>query len=168
MDAKYIDFFLNTSGEVVQLEMFVISHPNFSRDFAICRNCREDGITVKHENGDWVDYEYLPVKIDPKGAADDLDQSLAVTIGDLGEIIPKELSRVRAAGGLLIKPTLTYRTYRSDDLDSPMLGPFIFEMGDLSFNAEGVGFTARAPSLNITKTGEIYDLERFPTLRAFV
>lgn len=168
IDEKFVKFFLNSGSEVVQLEMFTIEHESFSRTFYLCMNCLPTGITVKHEDGKRYNYEYLPLNIETDETSDDLDQSLSISIGDLGEVLPNELDNVYASNTQNIKPRLVYRSYRSDDLEAPMVGPMVFEMSDLSFNSEGVTFKASAPSLNLTKTGEMYDLERFPMLRAFI
>ena len=70
--------------------------------------------------------------------------------------------------GFSEKPRVVYRTYRSDDLTRPLFGPIVLEVDSFAFNREGSTFTAKAPSLNINKTGELYRLERFPMLRGFL
>jgi len=97
-----------------------------------------------------------------------LDQSFTFTLGDLGELLPKELDAVASANGFSEKPRVVYRTYRSDDLTKPLFGPILLEVESFAFNREGASFTAKAPSLNINKTGEVYRLERFPMLRGFL
>jgi hypothetical protein len=89
-------------------------------------------------------------------------------MGDLGEIIPMELDLVEQADGFLTKPTLKYRNFRSDDLENVLYGPVTLEIKTFSFNREGCLFEAKAPSLNVSKTGEIYSLDRFPMLRGML
>jgi hypothetical protein len=163
----YAEFFLNSRSSVVQLETLEISHPNFTKVYRIVRNAVK-GITATLETGSIVIFDYYPLRIENNGSRDDLDQSLTITLGDLGEVLPLELDSVASAQGFNEKPVVTYRTYRSDDLTQPLFGPVILEVESFAFNREGSTFTAKAPSLNINKTGELYKLERFPMLRGFL
>jgi hypothetical protein len=163
----YAEFFLNTKASVVQLELLEISHPNFSQVYRIVRNSVQ-GVTVKLETGSTVNFQYYPLQVKNNGSRDDLDQSISFTLGDLGEILPKELDAIAQAKGFGVKPKVVYRTYRSDDLTAPLFGPINLEVESFAFNREGVTFNAKAPSLNVNKTGELYTLERFPMLRGFL
>jgi hypothetical protein len=164
---SYVDYFLRTASTVVQCELLELSHSAFTQTYRIVRNVAA-GITVKLETGEQVVFDYYPVKIEANADSDDLDQSLTITLGDLGEILPTELDAVTAADSFHEKPLLTYRTYRSDDLTKPMLGPLVYEIESIVFKGDGCSFTAKAPSLNQVKTGELYTLDRFPMLRAFL
>lgn len=165
--SAYSEFFLNSKSSVVQLELLEISHPNFSQVFQLVRNA-VNGVTVTLETGVSRTFTYYPLRIESNGSRDDLDQSFTFTLGDLGELLPKELDRVATANGFSTKPQVVYRTYRSDDLTTPLFGPILLEVESFAFNREGCSFTAKAPSLNINKTGELYTLERFPMLRGFL
>ena len=126
------------------------------------------GVSVTLENGQIATFDYYPLRIEDNGTRDDLDQSFTITLGDLGDILPSELDNVADAGSFNVKPSVIYRTYRSDDLSRPLFGPVTLEVESFAFNREGSTFTAKAPSLNINKTGELYKLERFPMLRGFL
>jgi hypothetical protein len=108
------------------------------------------------------------MRVTGAGDREDLDFGIDVTFGDLGQVIPNELDAVRAANGFTEKPIVKYRTYRSDLLTTPLYGPVKLEIKEFAFNREGAKFTAKAPSLNINQTGEIYTLNRFPMLRGFL
>lgn len=164
---SYAEFFLNSRSSVVQLELMEISHPNFTKVYRVVRNAVK-GITVTLETGASATFDYYPMRIENNGSKDDLDQSFTITLGDLGEVLPKELDSVASADGFSVKPVVIYRTYRSDDLTLPLFGPVVLEVESFAFNREGSTFTAKAPSLNINKTGELYKLERFPMLRGFL
>lgn len=160
----YSEFFLNSKSRVVQLECLQISHPNFSKTYYVVRNAVL-GVTVRHEDGSNRAYTYYPCKIEQNSDSDDLDAGYKITWGDLGEILPDEVDRVRTANGFLTKPKVIYRSYRSDNLLSVMYGPILLEIGAFAFNNEGSVFEANAPQLNVNSTGEIYDLVRFDALR---
>ena len=159
--SRYSDYFLNSRSNVVQLELLEIYHPNMSKTYRIVRNSVL-GVTVNLENGQSAFFQYVPIKVENNGARDDLEQSLTITFGDLGEILPNEMDNIRSANGFNTKASLIYRTYRSDDLSSPIFGPVYFEIESFSFDWQGATFEAKAPSTNINKTGESYDLDRFP------
>lgn len=164
---NYTEFFLKSKSSVVQLETLEISHPNFTKTYRIVRNAVE-GVTVALENGISAKFDYYPLQIENAGVRDDLDQSIKINLGDLGEVLPKELDEVSSKNGFGTKPIVIYRTYRSDDLSRPLFGPVTLEVSTFAFNREGSTFEAKAPSLNINKTGEVYSLNRFPMLRGFL
>ena len=165
--STYSEFFLNSRSSVVQLELIEISHSKFSKVYRVVRNA-VNGVTVTLETGATEVFDYYPLRIENNGARDDLDQSFNITLGDLGEVLPVELDRVASGDGFGEKPKVVYRTYRSDDLNRPLFGPILLEVESFAFNREGCTFTAKAPSLNINKTGELYLLDRFPMLRGFL
>lgn len=111
------------------------------------------------------------------GATNSLDQSMEITLGDVGQIISTEMSLIAAENGFQTKPELIYREYRSDEFTmvdefavytGPMFGPFTLEISALAFSKQGAVFTAKPPQFNRTRTGEIYDVGRFPMLAGFV
>lgn len=163
----YAEFFLNSKTSVVQLETLEISHPNFTKVYRVVRNAVE-GVTLTLENAQVATFDYYPLQIENAGVRDDLDQAIKINLGDLGEVLPKELDEVSSNNGFGTKPTVVYRTYRSDDLSRPLFGPVTLEVSSFAFNREGSTFEAKAPSLNVNKTGEVYKLDRFPMLRGFL
>lgn len=165
--SAFTEFFLNSDSSIVQLEIVEISHPSFSQVYRIVRNAI-DGVTVTLETGETVACVYYPLQITPTGVTDDLDQTLSVKFGDLGQLVPLEIDYVRAYKTWRIKPTLLYRTYRSDVLTAPMYGPFRFIISNITFNKEGSQCQASAPKVNQNQTGEIYTMDRFPMLRGFL
>lgn len=166
--ARYVDYFLNSRSSVVQLDTFELTHPAFSKIYRIVRNATQ-GVTATLETGGTAFFAYYPVKVAPQTARDDLDYAVTFNLGDLGEEFPLELDRIlKFPRGAETKPVMKYRIYRSDDLSKPLLGPITLEVGGLSFTKEGVSFEARAPNINLTSTGEIYSLTRFPGLKGFV
>lgn len=165
--SDYTEFFLNTSSSVVQLETLEISHPNFTTTYRIVRNSRLP-VTCALEDSSDEEFSYYPLQIRSLGSRTDLDAGFQIDVGDLGEVLPLELDEVANADAFNIKPTVVYRTYRSDDLTQPLFGPLNLEIDNFTFNADGASFEAKAPSLNMNRTGENYDFSRFPMLRGFL
>lgn len=165
--SRYTEYFLSSRANVVQLELLEISHPAFSQVYRVVRNARE-GVTVTLEDSSVQTFQYYPLRITNLGTRDTLDAGFKIELGDLGEVLPAELDAVAAAGGFSTKPVVKYRTYRSDDLTQPLFGPLVLEIRSIAFNKTGATFEAKAPSININRTGEVYRLDRFVTLRGFV
>lgn len=93
MPTSYSQFFLNSGSNIVQLELVELSHPLFSQVYRIVRNAIA-GVTVTLEDSTVQTFQYYPVKLTPSGAYNDLDQTLQIQFGDLGQILPMELDRL--------------------------------------------------------------------------
>ncbi len=163
----YTEFFLNSKSNVIQYQLLEISHPSFSKIHYIDRNATK-GLTVKLEDCLYHDFIYYPLQITLGNEKNDLDQSIKIQFGDLGEILPSEIDLVEAADTFQTKPILKYRTFRSDDLLNVLYGPIDLEIKTVSFNSQGALIEAVAPRLNVNTTGEIYSIARFPTLRGLL
>lgn len=162
-------FFLGPS-HLYQYDCLELTHPNFGNTsgWRVVRN-RVGGVTVDHEGGGGTFfYDYYPMSIKPVGSSNDLTQGLAITFGDLGQIIGQELKVLHDANAMGIRPTAKFRTYRSDNLTTPMSGPLVLEVVRVTTTEEGCTMDCQAPSVNATKTGRDYSIEEFPMLRGFV
>lgn len=168
MSSEALAYFLAADRTVVQLETLEFSHPAWSQVYRRVRNHRRDGgVRVTLETGESAWFDWYPMEIEEQGAGGDLDWSIRIDFGDLGEVLPRELDRSYAQDLMGTKPRVVYRTYRSDDLSRPLLGPIELEATTFSFKREGASFQATAPYVNNTNTGESYNLTRFPMLQGF-
>lgn len=157
------DYFLRGNPDDVRLMLVEVTHPAFANAHRYVQN-HSDGVTV---GGAY--YAYAPIGIKKSNVNDDLDQSITVTVGDLGQALTDDLDRVRADEQYLkIKPVLNYYEYLLSNLNAPALSVTGLEVTDAQFAKEGVAFVCRAKQLNLTKTGLIYSLDKFPTLRGFL
>ena len=164
MPMSFSEFFLNGSARSVRLDTLVISHPNFTREYALVRNAI-GGVTATIEDGTEQVFEQYPFNITDQAIRPDLDFSMQVQLGDLGEIIPQEIDAVRAADGMRTRPTVIYRSFSSSDLTRILEGPFRLEMRGPAVSAEGTAFVAAAKTANTSATGRFYSYSDFPTLR---
>lgn len=179
----YSDYYYAASPDVTDFDCIEIEHFRFSPTVhRLVANAQyhqlsttdslgnpKMGLIVTHEGGAGpFEYEYVPMKIEMLGTGNDLDQSIRVTLGDVGEIIPEQIDRVMRFNGMQLKPIVRYRAYRSDDFAVPLTtAPQKFEIKRISFNRTGCSFEAIAPYLNSTRTGVIYDPKKFPCMKAF-
>lgn len=161
------EFFLGSAPSVRQLDCLEISHPNFTQIYRIVRNSGL-GVSVTHEGpaGPFT-YTYFPMRIKPIGSGSDLTQALSVTLGDLGDVIVKEVAAITAANAMDIRPVAKFRTYRSDDLTQPLFGPLILEMSRVTTSEEGSSFECHAPLVNNSRTGILYIIDEYPMIRGF-
>jgi hypothetical protein len=165
--SAYASFFLNSASSIIPLETIVISHPSFSKTYNIVRNAM-NGLAATLEDGTSTTFDYYPLSIKQTGASDDLDQKMQIQLGDLGKVVPAEIDNAFNAGTLTTKPQLVYRCYRSDDLTTPMEGPFFYDITSIATKKKASAFNAEAPRLNNNQTGELYSLDRFPMLGGFI
>ncbi len=164
--ADFVGFFFG-SQNVPQFDTLEITHPSFSKAWYLVRN-NTYGLDAKLETGVAVQFEWCPMRLSSLEDFGSLDYGMNVTLGELGEILPEELERARAADTLRIRPTVIYRAYRADQLDRPMIGPIRLEAQAISRTREGAAFDAVAPSLNVSVTGELYRTDRFEMLLGFL
>lgn len=169
MPGDALSFFLTSRRDVVQLELIEISHSAFTQTYRKVRNHRlNNGLSVHLETGSEQWFDWYPLEITQLSDQADLDTGIRIDFGDLGEVLPIELDAVHAADAMSEKPKVIYRAYRSDDLSAPLIGPLHLEAKSFSFKAQGASFEASAPYVNQTRTGETYNLIRFPMLRGFL
>lgn len=161
--SDYTEFYLKSKSSIAQLECLEISHSSFSQTYYLVRNAVH-GVTVTHEDASSHAYTYMPMRIKLSGVRSDLDHILQISMGDLGEVVPMELDHVIADDALSEKPQVIYRTYRSDVLTAPLFGPLMLEVRNFNMDRTGCTFEAKAPSLNVSRTGERYSIARFPML----
>lgn len=168
MSTDYTDFFLNTAPTVRRIETLEIAHSDFTQSYFI-QYSDPNNVTLTLENGGGNQlFTYFPVSIKPNGSSSDLDSSVSIRLGDLGQTLPAELDAVRTADGFDEKPSVKYRVYRSDDTSAPAYGPLTFEITAINFDESGASFEASARALNLNRTGQRYTVERFPMLNGFI
>ncbi|WP_228253304.1 hypothetical protein [Acinetobacter baumannii] len=98
----------------------------------------------------------------------DLDQTLTASISGFGDLMPDEFERVIEGQYPDVKPTVNYRIYSSDNLNSPMFYLLGLQLSSVAMNHKAVTFKAESPRLNTTKTGDIFALDRFSGLKGAI
>jgi len=164
--SQYSKFFLNSKSSIVLVECVELSHPGFSTTHRVVRNVTA-GVTVTHEDDLVFEYTYYPLTIRQKGSLEDLDFGIEIEFGDLDGLLQDEIATLTDYG-LDEKPICNFRQYRSDNYSMPIYGPLVLEITELSFTKEGAQFEAVAPYRNVSSTGELYTLNKFPMLRGLL
>lgn len=167
-DPQWVDFFFGAPSSAAELPTVEISQPDFSKVWRLQGKYR-DGFWARLETGEQVFFQYVPMLLKLLEDRGNLDFGMTITLGDLGEILPEEIRRAREAGSLRTSPpTVVYRSYRSDDLTKPMLGPITLQARPITRSPDGARFDAMAPQANVSKTGRLYRSDEFPMLRGFL
>lgn len=159
-------YHLNSAPSVVLIQCIEIKHSLWPSPLRYVMN-HGDGVTVRHEDGVSAFYEYMPLDLKRGNTSDNLDQKLTITVGDLGEVVPQLLKRVRAAKTEEC-PEVIFRQYFSTNLNSPIEVVSQMYVTNSSRDMQGSTFEAGAQKLNVVGTGERYTVEMFPSLRGFM
>lgn len=161
---SFVDFFLNAPPEAIELELFEITHPDFSQAYRYVRNARS-GVTVTLPNEGQVAFEYRPCRIKRSRESDDILQAVSIDVGDPGDVLATENDRLIATDGYMEKPALRFWSFRSDDLTVPLVGPLRYEVIQISTKGAMASIQAQAPERNASGTGRVYTFADFPMLR---
>jgi hypothetical protein len=159
------EYYLDSSPSVKLLECIEIKHSLWPVSLRYVTN-NAYGMTVKHEDGETAVYEYMPLQIRRGNTADNLDQTLSITVGDLGEVVPKLLKIIGDADSEE-RPQVTYRCYSSSNLDMPIDRQSGLEVEGMSRDPQATTFDAAAQRLNSVGTGRLYTVDEFPGLKGF-
>ena len=159
------EFHLDSSPAVVLLECIEIKHSLWPNPLRYVTN-HADGITVKHEYGLSYDYEFIPLQLKKGGTADNLDQSISITVADLGQVVPQLIKLIRDANSEE-RPQAIYRAYMSSNLESPTHIIDGLEIEAMSRDQQATTFDAVAQRLNSVGTGRVYTVDEFPSLKGF-
>lgn len=165
MSEELYQFMVSEAPAAVLLETLEVSHSSWSASYYLVRNDVK-GRTLVTESGS-RNFIFVPFSVTQSGDEGDLQKTLTVDIGDLGEIIPEELVRMETDDSLAISPSLIYRGF-SSLTGEQVYGPLKLEVTGAVFIKTGVRFRAEAKSANSSRTGEPFTVERHPTIRSFL
>ncbi len=155
--------FLNSQPEEERIfETVEIQHPDLSQTFRFVRDSEQ--LTAKDEDEINRDYDPIAFTSDNSKISDDLDQLVNFNLPDVENILDDEIDRIDL--GDQDKATITYRIYISTNLNEIAEGPFIYDLESIS-QGKGI-FTIQSgiPRLNTRETGQTYNFNDFPMLRA--
>lgn len=165
------DFHLDSDASIALLETLEISHSLWSQPLRYVTN-HADGLNA-NVNGQAVYFEFAPVLVKRGNTSDDLDQSLSITVGDLGEVIPPLIDILRNAASDE-RPQVTYRAYAFDTTamqlvrSEPIDIVRGLEVVSMNRDYQATTFDAKAPSKNSVKTGRTYNMRDYPDLKGFI
>ena len=166
------DFHLDSAASVVLLETIEVSHSLWDEPIRIVTN-HPDGVTVTLENDQQVFFEFIPLILQKGTTSDDLDQSINITVGDLGEIVPPLNKKIRDASSDE-KPQVVYRSFAFDSVSMALTKPTPIEIirglsvAKMNQDYQATTFEAATSGKNSVKTGRTYNFEDYPDLRGLI
>lgn len=161
---NHIEDYLFATQPAYLIECIEIKHSLWNTPLRYVLNLA-DGVSAGYK-GSYFNYEYMPLTIQKGNTSDDLDQSLSITVGDLGRIVPELIDQIFNADSIE-RPVVIYRAYSSLDLSNPILEIDNLEVIDQSTDYQGTTFNAEAPKLNAVGTGMLFTKANFPSLISF-
>lgn len=111
-----------------------------------------------------VTFNAISMGLNEPGENGQIEQILSVNLGAVGNEVNDKLQKITETGSL-IPIELIYRKYYSGDLTEPVK-VINMSIADVSFKSyEAVTFTGEDSNFAIKRAGELYEIERWPTLR---
>lgn len=166
------DFHLDSTSSVVMLETLEINHSQWPQPLRYVIN-HDAGVTVTLEDNQSATFEFMPLVIKHGNSSDDLDQSLSITVNDLGEVVPPLIRLIRDAA-TDERPKVIYRSFAFDVATMQLTHPKPIEIikgleiTKTNRDYQGTTGNATAPTKNSVKTGRIYDLVGYPDLKGLL
>lgn len=166
------DFHLDSATSVVLLETLEISHSLWPDPIRLVTN-HPDGISVTLENGQSATFDFIPLMIQRGNTSDDLDQTLNITVGDLGEVVPPLIQKIRVASSDE-KPQVIYRSFAFDAASMVLTKPTPIEIirglyvAKMNQDHQATTFESATSGKNSVKTGRTYNFEEYPDLRGLI
>ena len=141
--------------DFVELLRFV--QDNVDRDLPIEAGAPRDASTTQT-------FTAIAMKIKEPTENDEATPQLKIMLGAVGDEVNDQINQI-TGDGFLTPIQVIYRKYYSGDLSDPVL---VYELsaGNLEFKGyTEVNFSAEDADFARKRSGELYTLERFPTLR---
>lgn len=167
------NYFLQGNPNDVLLQCLEISHPAFSDVYRFVVN-KSDGFTVHIKNADnsITDhfFEFLPAEVTLGKSQDNLDNTLNVKVGDLGDLFKQEILNVRTHEDVKVrmtKPSVVYSEWLLSDPTKVYFAIQNLEIAAYKIDVNGASFSCQARKVNGRKTGVTYNLNDFPCMRGF-
>ena len=148
-------FFFGSDGDIFTYETieFVGTAQRYVRN-------AKDGLTAD------LTYTYMPYTVQPSQVENTLDYRLAFNIGVVDAFAAVEFLREWSSSNDALQ--INYRTYRSDNLASPLFGPILLNIQTATMGESGFTVVAGARAMNKNTTGRAYTLDRFPGLDGYL
>ncbi len=141
-----------------------ITHSALTRPYYLWRE--STGATIRLESGAVVTPEPANFTESIAGSPTNLDQQFQFnlsTLGQAGETFRTELARIPLLSEELL--LIAYLEYRSDQLEVGPGASQLLQVESISYGTGSATFSAVAPRLKATRTGDLYSLRQFPMLR---
>ena len=163
--ARFLASAPQAQREFRTLEVF---HPDFSDLLRFVQDNVDRDLVIEddapRDPGTTQTFTAISMKIKEPVENDEATPILRVQLGAVGDEVKDQISQI-SGDGYLTPIQIIYRKYYSGDLSGPVL-VYKLSAGSLEFKSyTEVSFTAEDADFARKRSGELYTLERFPTLR---
>jgi hypothetical protein len=147
------------------IQVISISHSAMSQEYNLWTEPYAGEVTTEDD----IVIEPQPTNIAIKlaGTPAHLDQAFDISISTVASpsVFRAEMDRIPLDTTERI--VVVYREYLSDNLEEPQAVATL-QVESIGYTRGAAVITAASPRLNVTRTGELYTLKRFPMLRGFI
>ena len=158
------NFFLTDTSGIRKVETIQLYHPDFGNLYFQSDWIDEDFV-AKDENAQTITFPYQLFTVDLGNILADLDQEVTVSFQDYDDDLKDKLFNADHMTAIKFR----YRSYRDDDLESPLDTLQTLNVLSISTDDSGViTFRANAEMLNAVKTGIRYTLVEYPLLKGTI
>lgn len=158
------NFFLTDTSGIRKVETIQLYHPDFGNLY-FQSDWIDETFIARDENGVNTYFAYQLFTVDLGNVLADLDQEVTVNFQDYDDEF-----KIRLFNASHMTPIqFRYRSYRDDDLNSPL--DVLQTLNVLSISTDDSGvitFRANAEMLNAVKTGIRYTLVEYPLLKGTI
>jgi hypothetical protein len=163
------DYHLDSAPSVALLETIEATHSAWPESLRIVTN-HADGFYARNELGQFTHYQFAPLLVNKGSVSDDLDQSLNITLGDLGEVLSPLIKQIRDVESDEM-PKVTYRAYAYDVASMSLVKETPIDMiknlpvQTMSRDHQATTFEARTSSKNAVVTGRTFNPNDYQDLK---
>jgi len=143
-------------------------HPDFDQTLRFVKDFKDINLTLEstapRNPSTSVTFTAISMNINEPIESGEVEQILSVDMGAVGNEVNDQLAQITETGSL-IPIELIYRKFYSGDLTEPVL-VLSLSVANVSFNGyESVSVNCEDVNFATKRAGELYTIERFPTLR---
>jgi len=161
---KFVSSMPQAQREFRTIEIF---HPDFADLLRFVQDFTGGNFTLEstapRNPGASVFFDAIAANMIEPGENGGIESALTVNLGAVANEVNDQIDLI-TPDGALIPIEVIYRKYYSGDLSTPVL---VLNLSASQINFEGytsVGFIAEDSNITTKRAGELYTLERFPTL----
>lgn len=168
MTEAYKKFLASAPTAQREFRTIEVYHPSFIKTYRFVKDFEDQTFklesTAPRNASQNILFEALSIEIQEPRESQDGDQLLTVNLGSIGNEVEQALQTITGED-YLIPIEIIYRKYYSGDLENPII---VLTLTASNFVFQGytiVSFTGEDTDLANKQSGELYTLERFPSLR---
>ena len=163
--ARFLSSAPQAQREYRTLEIY---HPDFSQLLRFVQDNVDRDLFIEadapRDPGTTQTFTAISMKIKEPAENDEATPVLRIKLGAVGDEVNDQINQI-SGDGYLTPIQVIYRKYYSGDLSGPVL---VYQLNAANLEFTGyteVSFSAEDADFSRKRSGELYTLERFPTLR---